>query len=302
MHQWAQCDRASIALNYAEESMDFLKPRVHEVKNVTGITGMEFPIMNYMAAACYQQFGFHEGWYRLLMFLVVTLGAYCAWRLACELLHSTFYGTFATIIWVCSPTLNYYTPNFIPDAASMGFMMCAWWMLFRAQIYGQKWHLVLFFITATLASLIKITSLIGLFTILALLVLEQVPLYRNWQSAFRFRYRIGLWAATLGGILITFAWYKYAAWLSAKYEATYFLLGMNTPKSIGDFFMKTGFIFAMWKNAFYSVPFIVLLITGTVLLIRKRRHLDARFTTFVLIYALGGLAFYVLDDRPVYRP
>ncbi len=57
VHQWAQCDRASVALNYAQESMNLFLPRVHDMNNRTGITGMEFPLMNYLAAILYKFFG-----------------------------------------------------------------------------------------------------------------------------------------------------------------------------------------------------------------------------------------------------
>ena len=88
-HLWAQCDRASVARNYAEESMNFFLPRVNETHENTGITGLEFPFMNYAAAVCYRVFGFNEIWYRLLMLLVFTAGGIAAFILTDRILKNT---------------------------------------------------------------------------------------------------------------------------------------------------------------------------------------------------------------------
>ena len=46
IHAWAQCMRASVAKNYAEESMNFFLPRLHNTLGGEGITGLEFPFVN----------------------------------------------------------------------------------------------------------------------------------------------------------------------------------------------------------------------------------------------------------------
>ncbi len=57
IHSWAQCMRASIAKNYAEESMNFFLPRLHNTLGGEGITGLEFPFINYSVAILYKLFG-----------------------------------------------------------------------------------------------------------------------------------------------------------------------------------------------------------------------------------------------------
>ena len=66
MHQGAQADRASIAFNYARESMNFLEPRVMENRSMHGITGMEFPIVAYATALLYKIFDYNPFFYRLI--------------------------------------------------------------------------------------------------------------------------------------------------------------------------------------------------------------------------------------------
>ena len=56
VHAWAQCMRASVAKNYAEESMNFFLPRLHNTLGGEGITGLEFPFVNYSVAILYKLF------------------------------------------------------------------------------------------------------------------------------------------------------------------------------------------------------------------------------------------------------
>jgi hypothetical protein len=88
---WAMCDRASVARNYAQESMNFFEPRVNETKEGEGITGLEFPIINYGAATLYKVFGFHEFLYRGLMLLVYLAGLFYAFLITGFFLKSGIY-------------------------------------------------------------------------------------------------------------------------------------------------------------------------------------------------------------------
>ena len=74
VHQWAQCDRASVALNYYQDDMNLFLPRVHNLDNGSGITGLEFPFVNYSVAILYKFFGYHEWMYRALMLLIFSFG------------------------------------------------------------------------------------------------------------------------------------------------------------------------------------------------------------------------------------
>ncbi|MBK7965050.1 MAG: hypothetical protein IPK10_07010 [Bacteroidetes bacterium] len=65
VHQWAQCDRASVALNYYQEDMNFFLPRVHNLDNGSGITGLEFPFVNYAVAILYHILDFMNGFTEL---------------------------------------------------------------------------------------------------------------------------------------------------------------------------------------------------------------------------------------------
>ena len=53
-HQWRQADTAAVARNFATESMNFFLPRVDARDQFSGVTGMEFPLFNYLVALVYK--------------------------------------------------------------------------------------------------------------------------------------------------------------------------------------------------------------------------------------------------------
>jgi hypothetical protein len=53
LHEWRQSDVLGVARNYYNESMNFFYPRIDGRRNLSGITGMEFPLFNYILALLY---------------------------------------------------------------------------------------------------------------------------------------------------------------------------------------------------------------------------------------------------------
>src|SRR5438477_3947055 len=77
MHQWGQCDRASIALNYYQEKEGFLNPKVNNLDgDCTGKGVSEMPVIQYISAQFYKVFGFHEWIYRLIELIILSGGLY----------------------------------------------------------------------------------------------------------------------------------------------------------------------------------------------------------------------------------
>lgn len=292
MHQWAQADRASIARNYAEEDMNFFLPRVNNCTNKTGITGVEFPIIQYLVAICYQVFGFNEFWYRLIMLLVVSTGVFFAFKTALSFLENKNWIAFCiTLIWYCSPTLVFYTPNFIPDAASLGLCLTSWYFFFRYIKTENKLYILLIFIFLTLSSLIKITSLIGSICMIAICFISiiQTRLYNISKAA-----SIKLGATVLLSIIITFAWYSYASWLNTIYGSEVFLLKLNPVDQLSELSNDLNWVITSWGSDYYSY---FSLITGIWLLLfclLNYKTVNKLLLTITLLYIIGSFAFMVL--------
>lgn len=237
IHQWAQCDRASVARNYAQDGMNFFKPHTHFLSNTNGITGLEFPLMNYMAAICYKLFGFNEFWYRALSLLFLSIGLFFTFRIAELFLKQTLLAALITLSWYLSPILCYYSPNFLSDAASLGFIMSAWYFYFRYCEQHVKKFLLLFFFFAALASLIKVSSVMSIVVIVIITLTDyfsnKIILLQKLVQDPNVK-RNGILIYSLLVFLLVIAWYGYAATLSNKMTDKIFLVGTNAPQSWSD--------------------------------------------------------------------
>lgn len=292
MHQWAQADRASIARNYAEEDMNFFLPRVNNYTNKSGITGVEFPIVQYLAAICYQAFGFNEFWYRFIMLLIVSTGVFFAFKTALPFVgNKTWIAFCITLIWYCSPTLVFYTPNFIPDAASLGLCLSSWYFFFR-YIKTEKWFYLLFiFIFLTLSSLIKITSLIGSVSMIAICTLSliQTRIYNISRPA-----SFKLATTVVLSMVITYQWYSYATWLNNTYGAEIFMLRLNPINNLSELSKDFDWVLRRWGSDYYSY---FSLMTGIWLLLFclfNYKTVNKLLLTLTLLYIVGSSAFMVL--------
>ena len=69
-HNWRQTTVLMVARNFYEDGLDLLHPRVDMAGELSGITGMEFPLRNALFALVGFVFGFDAGWGRLINLIV----------------------------------------------------------------------------------------------------------------------------------------------------------------------------------------------------------------------------------------
>ena len=286
IHQWAQCDRASVAWNYYMGDGDFFHPRVNNTDNGTGITGLEFPIVQYFVSFLYRLFGFHEWLYRLTTLLVFTLGATSVFRLSVYFLEDKLQALLIMLLYVCSPLLAFYSCSFIPDIYSLSFAMIAWAALLRLKERFTILTLSVWFIPLLIACLIKPNSLIHL------------------PVMWLFQYREGIWkkytwmklsGCFLTVISATFGWYAYASWLSKSVQSEVFLLQVRPPRSWQEIKDVWERVSLDWLERIYH-PWILILIAlvGLVFLFTER-PIKNKLASYTLMMLMGAFAFlYVM--------
>ncbi len=285
VHQWAQCDRASVALNYYQHGMDFFTPRVHNLDNGTGITGMEFPLMNYSVAILYKIFGYHEFLYRLLELLIFSAGLYGVFYIARHYLQHAGMSLAILLIYGSIPLLAFYTANFLPDIISLSFVLIAWSFLIHALKSKEKWYALLSFVFFWLASLIKITALmylpVFLFTVFSFTG-EKLSRHAVWK-----------WLAMAAGlVLLTIPWYMYAAWLSAGTSSEVFLLQFRPISSFHDFMDIYHEVSEVWLERLFLRPLSIFLFFFPLLfafLPSQNRQLK-----FTGLLTLGGAIVFIV--------
>lgn len=73
-HHWRQTSVLMVARNFVEQGVDLLHPRMDTAGELTGITGMEFPLLNLLVALGTFLFGDPNSSGRLVVLLVGSLG------------------------------------------------------------------------------------------------------------------------------------------------------------------------------------------------------------------------------------
>lgn len=286
VHQWAQCDRASVAWNYYKGYADFFHPRVNNTDNGTGITGLEFPIVQYFVSILYRLFGFHEWLYRLTTLVVFTFGAISVFRLANYFLKDGLHSLLIMVLYVCSPLLTFYSCSFLPDIYSLSFAMISWAGLLRMKDYYTTSNVIRWFLPIMISCLIKPNSLIHL------------PVM--WM----FQYREGIWEKKkwieLGScyflvIVSSCSWYYYASWLSKSVQSEVFLLQLRPPGSWQEVKDVWERVRLDWLERIYH-PLILasILIAGLIFIILDR-PLRNKLAIYTILMFLGTCAFlYVM--------
>jgi hypothetical protein len=264
IHQWAQCDRASVALNYYQDGFGFFTPKTHNIINGTGITGLEFPLINFLAASGYYLFGFHEYIYRFIVLLIVAFGMIAAFAISKRFISNRFYAVLPPLLLIASPVLTYYSFNFLPESVSLSLSLIAWYFFLCRNDKG----LFLTALFCSLAVLIKVTSVINPVAMLA------SALFTVKSNAI--------------------AWYAYAAWLNEHYHSSVFLLHAKPSFNLEEIIAVWQAMEKTWFWRFYSVNYFILLAVVTIpLFVTIRKKISLLASIVMLLYA-GAFSFFLL--------
>lgn len=156
-HSWRQATGLMVARNYFEGNTSFFYPMVDETNGLSGIIGMEFPLLYYIQGKLGILFGFHVGIGRLLNVLISTLGlAYfyaLVRRMATE--KTAFY---ATLLFMISCYFMY-SRKVMPDTEAIAFYLMGIYYFFKT-LHSRKYRFAVFsFLFLSLGLLLKISIL-----------------------------------------------------------------------------------------------------------------------------------------------
>lgn len=294
LHISAQCQRASIALNYYKTDMNFFKPRIQRQLEGDGITGVEFPIIYYTGAVMYKLFGFDEVYLRSISLVIVTYGFFFFYLLANYFIRNYIISLMLVIAASLSPVLLFYTPNFMPDAPSFALHLSAWYFFFKYLKTHKNSHLGLFLFVATLGALIKATAAIVFVVIICLLILDRLKFFKTSEKTYYFSHHLKILKGIVLGILIVFSWYYYASWLGKHYHNESFALrplmvdDWNVVKEIFDTIKN------LWVRHFYAYESYVLIISCFVGLIVLFKFANRMLLSITLLNFVGYLCYIYL--------
>ncbi len=308
-HQWRQSDGTSMALNYYQNGMNFWKPQHHNMFGVEGYSVGEFPGLYYITACLYHVFGVEEGLFRLVNFLLFSLGLLALSKLILKITDDDLLSFAIPALLMASPLIGFYAFNFLPDTSALGFVFIAWYFFYsfyKSRII--KWlYLSSFFFL--LGGLFKVTALLTLVPIMAAYFLELIGVFK-----FKGKERLfsGSWlkriSAGLPFILAiagTAAWYLFAIQYNETNHTTYFRTYIGAIWTMDQqsilYTFKRIFIFWGLDYFHWSVHILTALLLGWITFTPKRHDPFLYFFTVlsgigVLLFVLMFLAAFDLHD------
>ncbi len=284
IHQWAQCDRASVAWNFYKDGLDIFHPRVSNVDNGTGISGMEFPLINFLAAILYKIFGFHEFFYRLISLIIYSTGLVYAFKIAQYWLKNFWYSSAVMVLFGSSALLGFYAANFLPEPSSLSFSLIAWNQLLMYVEERKSKRIYIAFAFLMMACLIKLSSFVN---VPAMIVLVSCISEREEKKKYLYLFS-GMLLLT---VIVAAGWYIYAARLSDNEHSAVFMLRSARAKnweefsSIWEEFRKIWF-YRIYNDYLLSAMFISL-IAGVVVQRARQNKLPLIF----VVMSAGAMTF-----------
>ncbi len=292
IHSSAQCQRASVALNYYKNDMNFFEPRIQRYYTGSGITGLEFPIIYYSAAIMYKLFGFNEIFLRLINLSFVLFGLFLFYKLSYTYLKSYILTLFIIGSAVISPVLLFYSPNFLPDAPSFGLVMASWYYFFRFMNTNKNKYLNLFVMCGTLAALIKSIAILCFLVVFSLLILDALKFFKTTEKIYLFKNKKRILLTIIIGFLMVFIWYFYAHYITIKYNNQTFALSPIMVDSWASLMKVWEFMKNYWAFQYYAYETYILLLLAIIIVIICIKHVNRLLISITTLYILGSICYF----------
>ncbi len=285
-HNWRQTTVTMVARNFYEVNPNILYPRLDIGGDKTGITGMEFPVLNYLIYLTSLLFGY-EHWYgRLINLIVSTIGIWFFYKLIKKQFTEEQAFTSA-IVLLCSIWIVF-SRKIMPDTFSTSFIIMG---IYYAGLYFESKrlvHLLCYALFCLLGLLAKLP--VGfLLIVLSLFVFHKTIALRS---------KVFFLSASLIILLPVVYWYFiWVPHLNQVFGFTHFFMGSALKDGASEIFshlFETGFNF--FDSAVKYIGFVFFLI-GLFFVYKKQDKVLAwifglSFLAFIIIMFKSGFAFY----------
>ena len=289
-HNWRQSTVTMVARNFLEIDNNILYPRIDIAGNKTGITGMEFPIFNYLIYLCSEIFGYQHWYGRLINLICSSLGLWFFFGLV-----KRYFGDktalFSTIILAVSIWFQF-SRKIMPDTFSMSLIIAG---LYFASNYlehrvkkAKHLALLLFFALTCIGTLSKLPSAY-LLVVLTLFIFNQ---------SYPTKEKIILCIAAFVAVIPAMVWYFY--WvpnLVEQFGFWHFFMGKDLSTGFSEIAQNLNLTLKrFYESALKYIAFAAFLFGLIQSILKKNKALLAVFSlcfvAFLLVVFKAGFTFY----------
>lgn len=299
-HAWRQTTVTMAARNFYEVDPNILYPRIDISEDLTGITGMEFPLLNYLIYLISEVFGYAHWYGRLINLIVSSLGCWFFYRLLRKYFDESisFSSTFILLVslWFC------YSRKIMPDTFSMSLIIMG--MYYGSNYLEGKgrdvWQLIGYALLTLMGLLSKLPSGYLLVVFVLLLLNKDILLKR----------KLVFCLVSLLIVIPVAWWYLYwVPFLVEEYGLWHFFMGkgvLQGAKELVENWVDT--LAHFYDHALKFIGFGVFLMGLVYCFLKKERVilwvLGLSFMAFLVVMVKSGWTFshhpyYVIPFVPV---
>lgn len=298
-HNWRQTTVTMVARNFSEVDANIFYPRIDFAGEKTGITGMEFPIFNYLIYGANELFGYQHWYGRLINLVFSSFGIYFFFLLVQR--YWNHERAFWSALILTFSAWFVFSRKIMPDTFSMSFLLGG--IYFASNYLKEKGSLIQLVIASTLVTigvLAKLPSGYLLPTLLLIVIVERPP---TKKSLF-----LGL--AMILALLPAMWWYfVWVPHLVKTYDFWHFFMGKSMSQGISEIIEHLPLTLSRFYDSALKFVGFGLFILGIFTAIRQSDKktlfvLLLTFFTFLIIIFKAGFTFahhsyYVIPFVPV---
>ncbi|MFN3403415.1 MAG: ArnT family glycosyltransferase [Cytophagaceae bacterium] len=282
-HNWRQSIVAMVARNFLETDNNIFFPRIDFAGEKSGITGMEFPLFNYMIYIFSLLFGYDHWYGRLINLVISSIGIFYYYRLLKKYFTEklAFLSSFVLLfsLWFA------FAWKIMPDTFAVSLMIIAvYYGLDYMYNARPKYNsLIAYCIFLIAASLSKISSAYLLIILILPFINKTIPKSR----------KIFIGLTTVAGIVPCVVWYFYwTPYLVETYGFWHFFMGKNLSEGFIEIFKNLPQTLERFYGDALNYISFGLLLFGTYCAIKSRDNLI--LSIFILGFA--GFSFFVIKS------
>ena len=298
IHDWAQADRLSLAINFYDHGMDFFHPRTNNIYSTDGITGVELPLQSYIAAIGGKLLGRDHisACFRLLDILITCTGLVFLFMTCYKATKDFVFSMFTPLYMFMCPILIYYTCNYIPDSAACSLAFISFYFILgyihNRTTRSMGWAVAVL----TLAALIKTSLALYLLGFLGFVLLERI----TNSTAFSKKQNLSFVLAGALSFAAIVGQYLHNHYLNTHFNSTVYLAQTNPFKDWAQArYYFEGSFKHVWSKEYMLLSqyplYVAMVIMGIMLLLktttgRKELRLLLIFFagTVAVTYFMGG--------------
>ncbi len=286
-HNWRQTTVTMPARNFFEGDNNILLPKVDFAGEKTGITGMEFPLLNYLIYLASLVFGYAHWYGRFITLVVSSFGLWYFFKLLQKYFNVSlaFNATFILLfsVWFT------YSRKIMPDTFSMSFVIAGIY-------YGSNYldrqknlkDLLLYFIFVLAGILSKLPSGYLLAIMFVFLVDKKIPLLN--KSLF-------VCASLLIVFFVSAYYFYWVPFITKQYGFEHFFMGKGIVEGAKEIFSHLNKTFQKFYEAALGFTGFVVFISGLFVMIKRKQKnmllvFCICFMSFLVIILKGGATFY----------